>query len=75
VADVSINKTTPVASALKLEAPTDFLNHFLTQVAVSIMKPPQGGFGSKTGVSKSQPFQEKRSGAHSPTDTSPLAVL
>jgi hypothetical protein len=32
------------------EVPTDILNHFWIQVAVSILKPPHGGFRSETAV-------------------------
>ena len=49
--------TTPAASASKkyyaygfLEAPTGFFNHFWIQVAVSLLKPPHGGFRSKMAV-------------------------
>jgi hypothetical protein len=51
---IHISITTAIASALKnyyiesfLEVPTDILNHFWIQVAVSIMKPPHGGFRSE----------------------------
>jgi hypothetical protein len=46
--------TTPVVFALKkyyiqgLEKITDILNHFWIKVAVSILKPPHGGFRSET---------------------------
>jgi hypothetical protein len=47
----NVSITTPIVSALKnyyrysfLEAPTDILNHFWIQVAVSLLKPPHGGF-------------------------------
>jgi hypothetical protein len=49
--------TTPVVSALKnyyiesfLEVPADILNHFWIQVAVSLLKPPHGGFRIETAV-------------------------
>jgi hypothetical protein len=52
---VSINA--PVVSALKnyhvqgfLEAPTNILNHFWIQVAISLLKPPHGGFRRETAV-------------------------
>jgi hypothetical protein len=52
-----ISITTPIASALKnyyvksfLEVPTDILNHFWIQVAVSLLKPPRGCFRSETVV-------------------------
>jgi hypothetical protein len=52
---VPVSVTTPIASALKkyyvrsfLGFPTDFLNHFRIQVAVSLLKPPHGGFRSET---------------------------
>jgi hypothetical protein len=57
---IRISITTPVVSAWKnyyiqgfLEVPMDFLNHFWIQMAVSLLnlKPPCGGFRSKTGVS------------------------
>ena len=60
---IHISITTPIVSALKnyyrqsfLEAPTDFLNHFWIQVAVSLLKPPHGGFRSKTAATK--PFRK-----------------
>jgi hypothetical protein len=33
-----------------LEAPTGFFNHFWIQVAISLLKPPHGGFRSETAV-------------------------
>jgi len=36
--------------------PTDILNHFWIQVAVSLLKPPHGGFRSETAVTK--PFRK-----------------
>jgi hypothetical protein len=54
---IHVSITTPAVSALKnyyrwsfLEVPTDILNHFWIQVAVSILKPPHGGFRSETAV-------------------------
>jgi hypothetical protein len=54
---VHVPMTTPIVSALKnyyisrfLEGPTDFFNHFWIQVAVSLLKPPHGGFRSETAV-------------------------
>ena len=35
-----------------LEVPTDFFNHFRIQVTVSLLKPPNGGFGSETAVTR-----------------------
>ena len=56
-AHVSI--TTPIARALKnysswgfLEVSTDILSHFRIQMAVSLPKPPYGGFGSETAVTR-----------------------
>jgi hypothetical protein len=55
----NVSITTPIVSALKnyyrlgfLEVPTDILNHFWIQVAVSHLKPPHGGFRSETAVTK-----------------------
>jgi hypothetical protein len=55
--------TTPVVSALKnyhawgfLEAPTDFFKCFWIQKAVSLLKPPHGGFRIETAAAK--PFQK-----------------
>jgi hypothetical protein len=54
---VNVSIATPVVSALKnyytqifLEVPADILNHFWIQIAVSILKPPHGGFRSETAV-------------------------
>jgi hypothetical protein len=54
---VNVPITTPIVTALKffyigrlLEVPTGFLvlNHFWIQVAVSLLKPPHGGFSSNS---------------------------
>jgi hypothetical protein len=58
-----ISITTPIVSALKnyfrwsfLEVPKDVLNHFWIQVTVLLLKPPHGGLGSETAVTK--PFRK-----------------
>jgi hypothetical protein len=58
-----ISTTTPIVSALKnyctqsfLEVQTDFFKCFWIQVAVSLLKPPHGGFRIETAVAK--PFRK-----------------
>jgi hypothetical protein len=39
-----------------IEVPTDSLNHFWAQVAVSLLTPPHGGFRSETAVTARRCF-------------------
>ena len=58
--------TTPVVSALKKllyvelsRSPSGYLNRFWIQVAVSLMKPPQSGFGSETALAVRSRFRSE----------------
>jgi hypothetical protein len=41
-----------------IEAPADILNNFWIQVAISLLKPPHGGFGSETAITGTKPLQK-----------------